>query len=356
MEGGDEPYREQMMVAIFSAVIAVVPGMVMVVTQIIRNERTVLVLLETGKYGIALDLVLLVIGGMDMDRLTWDCRWYTSFWNPDHDRCSEAYSRYLWGVSILFVTQSLMLCHNVAFTECERKRVATNDDAHARANAPRGPVAQQLSSNAPRPVAQQISSNPASASIGAPPTGMNASAPQTGVATELGSIGAMGQKQRHGGGSTANENDAGSSTVSSVGAPSMGPSFGVSSYPSRAPGVRGDAGPFEPRGGMPWRQQEGIPPPPPAPLSDQPAKMGGFGASEHKPAMPSLGGSSLGDAMRARNAGSKAAPLPAAALNPMEGPSPVQDAAMPAARGGGSRLSEQDWEGVCPRLDQPSGL
>ena len=92
IEGSEDGNREQLLVAIFAAVIGVVPGIVMVVTQIIRNERTVFTLLETGKYAVALDIILLILGGMDVDRLTWDCRWYGEFWNPHHTRCTKGHA------------------------------------------------------------------------------------------------------------------------------------------------------------------------------------------------------------------------------------------------------------------------
>jgi len=88
-----------------AAVLSIVPGIAMVVVQIIRNERTVFSLLETGKYGIALNLILLVLGAMDMDRLTWDCRFHSAFWNPNQDRCEEGYSNYVIGIAILFTVQ-----------------------------------------------------------------------------------------------------------------------------------------------------------------------------------------------------------------------------------------------------------
>ena len=101
---------EQMAVATVAAVLCILPGISMIISSMIRNERTIFTLLETGKYAIALDLILLVLGSMDMDRITWDCRWYTDVWNPNYDRCRQGYSNYILGVTILFTVQAPFHC------------------------------------------------------------------------------------------------------------------------------------------------------------------------------------------------------------------------------------------------------
>ena len=56
---------EQMAVATVAAVLCILPGISMIISSMIRNERTIFTLLETGKYAIALDLILLVLGCLD---------------------------------------------------------------------------------------------------------------------------------------------------------------------------------------------------------------------------------------------------------------------------------------------------
>jgi len=58
-----------------------------------------------------------------MDRLTFDCRWYDDFYQPDHAQCVAGYQKYIVGVSFLFSVQVTLLLHTILFTEIERKRV-----------------------------------------------------------------------------------------------------------------------------------------------------------------------------------------------------------------------------------------
>merc|ERR1711907_543445 len=68
-EGATEDGLEQVTVPILASCLGIVPGMVLVVAMIIRNERCLFALIEIGKMFIAFDIILLVVSCMQMDEL-----------------------------------------------------------------------------------------------------------------------------------------------------------------------------------------------------------------------------------------------------------------------------------------------
>lgn len=122
-EGATEDGLEQVFVPILSSCLGIAPGVVLVLAMIIRNERCLFSLIEIGKMFIAFDIILLVISCMQMDELTWDCRWWGKEHHPDSDKCEAAFGKYVVGTTFLFITQFLLLCGGIAYSELERKRV-----------------------------------------------------------------------------------------------------------------------------------------------------------------------------------------------------------------------------------------
>merc|ERR1712159_423951 len=125
-EGGTEYGVDQVTVPIIASCLGIIPGMALVVATAIRNERCLFSMLEFGKMFIGFDIVLLVISCLQLDRLTWDCRWWGEEHHPDSDKCEGAYSKYVIGTTFIFVTEFLLLCASIIFSEMERKRVASN--------------------------------------------------------------------------------------------------------------------------------------------------------------------------------------------------------------------------------------
>merc|ERR1711907_902689 len=123
-EGATEDGLEQVTVPIMASCLGIVPGMVLVVAMIIRNERCLFALIEIGKMFIAFDIILLVVSCMQMDELTWDCRWWGSEHHPDSDKCEGAFEKYVVGTTFIFITEFLLLCGGIAYAEMERKRVS----------------------------------------------------------------------------------------------------------------------------------------------------------------------------------------------------------------------------------------
>jgi len=68
IEGSNAESIEQLVISTLSACLAVIPGIGLVLSHIIRNERFLFSMLEAGKFFIVFDLVLLVVGCMEMDR------------------------------------------------------------------------------------------------------------------------------------------------------------------------------------------------------------------------------------------------------------------------------------------------
>jgi len=114
---------EQVSVPILASVLGVVPGVSLTLAMVIRNERLLFSMLEIGKMFIAFNIVLLVVSCMQIDALTWDCRWWGEEYHPDSDKCQGAYDKYVVGTTFIFITEFLLLCGGIAYTEMERKRV-----------------------------------------------------------------------------------------------------------------------------------------------------------------------------------------------------------------------------------------
>merc|ERR1711988_519038 len=69
---------EQVTVPILASCMGVIPGITVVIAMVIRNERCLFSMLEIGKMFIAFNIVLLVVSCMQIDKITWDCRWWAN--------------------------------------------------------------------------------------------------------------------------------------------------------------------------------------------------------------------------------------------------------------------------------------
>jgi len=122
-EGGTEDGLDQVTVPILASCLGILPGMALVVATAVKNERCLFSILEFGKMFIGFDIVLLIISCLQLDRLTWDCRWWGDAHHPDSAKCEGAYSKYVVGTTFIFVTEFLLLIGSIVYAEMERKRV-----------------------------------------------------------------------------------------------------------------------------------------------------------------------------------------------------------------------------------------
>jgi len=121
--GSDRDGLEQAVIPLLASVLGILPGMVLVLACLIRNERCMFNMLDIGKMFIMFDLILLVLGGETMSALTWDCRWYGAEHHPDQDKCTGAFDKFAVGTTFLFVSQFVILMGLVAWSEMERRRI-----------------------------------------------------------------------------------------------------------------------------------------------------------------------------------------------------------------------------------------
>lgn len=123
IEASSEDGMDQLIVPIVGSIIAVLPGLVLVVTTIVRNERILFGLIEAGKLFLAFDTFLLIVGAVSIDRLTFDCRWWNDNYTGNVDACQGGYSKYIIGSCIIFFCEAALLIGLVMFGEMERRRV-----------------------------------------------------------------------------------------------------------------------------------------------------------------------------------------------------------------------------------------
>jgi len=123
IEGTSVDDSEQLTLPMVSAGFALIPGLALVISTIIRNERCLLGLLESGKAFLMFDTVLLIVSCVVINRLTFDCRWYSEWKHGNTDKCESGYIKYIAGTCVILVTHVVLLLGIIAFGEIERKRV-----------------------------------------------------------------------------------------------------------------------------------------------------------------------------------------------------------------------------------------
>jgi len=170
-EGGTENGLEQVAIPFMSSAMGLIPGPILVIAMAMRNERCLFGMLDYGKMFILFNLVTMVMSVQQMNKLTWDCRWYDEEYHPDQWKCGGAYDKYLLGTCFLFAGELTLLIGLVIYSEIEKKRV--NQDRTWMSEAP------QIQSNAvqmsARPMAapatevpiQQAMPSESKASVGA---------------------------------------------------------------------------------------------------------------------------------------------------------------------------------------------
>jgi len=131
IEGSDGGSSEQLTLPVAAAVLSLLPGIGLVCSTIIANERTLLTLLEIGKVFLLFDTVILVVGCLTIHTLTFDCRWYSRWQHGNTDACQGGYIKYIGGTCVILVTQLILLMGIIAFGEMERKRVRSGGDDFA---------------------------------------------------------------------------------------------------------------------------------------------------------------------------------------------------------------------------------
>lgn len=123
VEGSSAAGSEQFNEPMVAAVLALVPGIGLIISTVISNERTLLIMLEAGKCFLILDSVLLSVGCLTVHDLTFDCRYYKAWQHGNHDACQGGYIKYIAGCCVILVTQVMLLMGIIAFGELERRRV-----------------------------------------------------------------------------------------------------------------------------------------------------------------------------------------------------------------------------------------
>lgn len=110
---------------IVASLLGVLPGITLVISVLIRNEKTTLGLLEFGKLFIGFDSIILIQSCMLVDSLTFDCRHWSDVYHPDSLGCEAGYEKYTVGSTIVFCTNFLLFCGTVVRTEVERGKGRT---------------------------------------------------------------------------------------------------------------------------------------------------------------------------------------------------------------------------------------
>lgn len=126
VEGSSDSGVEQLALPLVASIFSLVPGIALVASTIIRNERCLLGMLEAGKSFIVFSCLLLVISVVSVNYHTFDCRWFPNEIHGNADECNGGYVKLIVGVSLIFVCQSLLLGGIIVFGEMERRRVRSD--------------------------------------------------------------------------------------------------------------------------------------------------------------------------------------------------------------------------------------
>jgi len=129
IEGGSDESYEALVIPLFSACTPIVPAVMLIIASFISNERTLLGMLEMGKIFLMLSVSLLVISVLEVNRLTFDCRWYseTATSNTNRTNCRSGHQKVVMGAILLFVCEGCLTLAILIMLEMERKRVRDPD-------------------------------------------------------------------------------------------------------------------------------------------------------------------------------------------------------------------------------------
>lgn len=124
VEGSDDDGVEALVVPIVAMVLGILPGLALVISMVISNERSLFALLEFSKMFCAFDFLLLIISCMHVNRLTWECRWYDNANTLNQNECEKGYDMYIVGACFIFVCEFVLLFATVGIAQDERKNRA----------------------------------------------------------------------------------------------------------------------------------------------------------------------------------------------------------------------------------------
>jgi len=123
IEGEDGSSSDQLVIPIVSSCLGMLPGIMLIISTIIRNERCLFSLMECGKAFMLMSSTLLVTSILLVDRLTWDCRWYEHVEHGNTDKCRGGYIFFCVGATILLVCQACLLAFLISYEEKHRRKV-----------------------------------------------------------------------------------------------------------------------------------------------------------------------------------------------------------------------------------------
>merc|ERR1711907_869334 len=124
IEGSGDDGVEALVVPIVAMVLGLIPGLALVISMVISNERSLFALLEFSKMFCAFDFLLLIISCMHVNRLTWECRWYDNSLTLSQNECEKGYDMYIVGACFIFVCEFVLLFATVGIAQDERKNRA----------------------------------------------------------------------------------------------------------------------------------------------------------------------------------------------------------------------------------------
>jgi len=126
VEGSSKDGLDQLMLPIIASIFSLIPGITLVISTVIRNERSILALLEAGKAFIIFCAVLHILSCVQIYQLTFDCRWYEDNLHGNQDACAAGYTKFVAGACIGLVCEFVLLAGIIAFGEIERRRVRSD--------------------------------------------------------------------------------------------------------------------------------------------------------------------------------------------------------------------------------------
>jgi len=111
---------EQLRLPLASSVGSICPCILLVLAMVIRSVRLRFTCMEMSKICVAFDSIMLINSCMEVDRLTWNCRWWGDHNHSDGPDCRYGFVLYSAGVAVCLAAQFILLVHGVAYTEVER--------------------------------------------------------------------------------------------------------------------------------------------------------------------------------------------------------------------------------------------
>jgi len=122
VENSSDEGVEQFWLVFVSAFMCIIPPFCLTFSTLIGNKRTILAMAEAGKIFTIFGTMLLVMGMLDIDRLTFDCRWYADYLQPNRQYCRNGFHQSVAGLCLLFVSNGFVLFGLLSFVENQRKK------------------------------------------------------------------------------------------------------------------------------------------------------------------------------------------------------------------------------------------